>query len=85
VDGLPIYAFLNTSRDYTERKDEVLACDGGCVITGLAARAVIAEFAHIIPSTLSRHLNGFDSPFYKVEIVWPFEDADCGSCGHAWP
>jgi hypothetical protein len=53
------------SRDYNERKDEVLARDSGCVITGLAAPAVIPEFAHIIPFALSSHLNGFDSPFYK--------------------
>jgi hypothetical protein len=53
------------SRAYNERKEDVLARDGGCVITGLAAPAVIPEIAHIIPFALSRHLNGFDSPFYK--------------------
>ena len=60
-----------------EKKNEVWARDGGCVLTRLRPPSVMPELAHIIPYSFAKYKVGLNSPLYSgFRIFLPPEQAE---------
>ena len=47
-----------------DKKNEVWARDGGCVLTRLGPPSVVPEIAHIVPYALAKYMVDLDSPLF---------------------